>query len=276
MVVALLGWTVASSAASANDIIPIFNLGSQSAPACVGTCGTVNQTLADVIGNTTPLSPLYGFLSTSGGVAGAASLAELKQNVLETTGSTLVSQSFQAQAGDNLSISFNYITSDGTNGFGDYAWARVLSNNQTVAWLFTAKSTTQGPDLTTASIVDNKAKLPAPGNGVVVTTLSAPTGGEPVWAPLGAFSGRCFSSANCGSTGWLQSTFAFTSSGTYTLQFGVTNVGDTNNLTFDSGLAYKFAGMTSPNPEPASYALMGAALVLIGFNATRRRKRPRE
>lgn len=89
------------------------------------------------------------------------------------------------------------------------------------------------------------------------------------WSPLGGSSGSCWDNANtCGPTGWIKSSFTIASTGTYYLEFGVNNWGDT---AFDSALAFDFTGLnpatssapTSSVPEPPPVAMMALELGLV-------------
>jgi hypothetical protein len=201
----------------------------------------------------------YGFVSTEGGVTGVSPF-DLPGN---TTGSVLRSSIFSAQAGDALDFDFNFVTSDGA-GFSDYGWARLLNADLSqAALLFTARTTTSGNTV--------------PGFGLPVTTATVTPspiiGGAPTWSGLGSSSNTCFS-GGCGYTGWVSSTFAIASSGSYILEFGVINWSDT---AFQTGLA--FDGITvdgtpiSAVPEPESLALMLAGLGLVGVIARRRQSK---
>jgi hypothetical protein len=197
--------------------------------------------------------PSYGWVSTWGGVPGAGLpyiLPPINSGSGNTNGSVLRSDAFSATAGDGLQFFFDYVTSDGA-GFADYAWARLLNSSGTeVALLFTARTTSSG------SIVPGFG-MPAP--AATLTPGSVPIiGGAPLWAPLGGSTGTCFA-AGCGYTGWVQADYTISASGTYKLEFGVTNWNDTG---FDSGLA--FSGATiSGNPVNTTYVPVPGALWLL-------------
>ncbi|WP_088894163.1 NF038132 family protein [Leptolyngbya ohadii] len=204
----------------------------------------------------------YGFVSTDGGVTGAGRLP----GVVGTNGSRVTSPLFAASAGDSLKFFFNYVTSDGTGDFTDYAWAQLLdAADNPVALLFTGRTT---PDGNTSPGFG----LPVP----VATLLPAATPiipGGPVWSALGGSSGACFEGpANgCGYTGWIEASYNILAAGNYRLQFGVTNVGDT---LFESGLAFDGATIAgnpiTPNPIPTPAMLPG--LVGMAMGVWRKRK----
>ena len=243
----------------------------EAAPICFGTCGTLG---ADGVVPAPPVGTTYGFVSTTG----APTFIGMNLGFFETNGSQLTSDPFAADAGDELAFYFNYVTSDGP-GFPEYAYANLVDSSDTDTLLFTAR---------TASGADT---VPGPGMpplapGVVLTPASTPidsTAGSTVWSPLGGWSGACFGGFGngCGNTGWIAMTYTIPTAGTYTLQFGVVNVGDT---LYDSGLA--FAGLTLDGdpigdpveptdpgviPEPASMLLVGSGL--LGLLAKERRRR---
>lgn len=247
-----------------------FDGGLPSGWAVVGSAGISG---ANGVVTASPIdgSTAYGWVSTANSKAKKVGYA-IKS---ETNGSSLTSTAFSTEAGEELKFYFNYVTSDGA-GYSDYAFANLLnsSNGSIAAVLFNARTEKSG------SVV--------PGNGLPtpVATLNpskiAIIGGAPAWSPLGSYSGKCFSSG-CGYTGWIESTYSIINSGTYELQFGVTNWLDT---AYDSGLA--FDGITINNtvipsappsnsvappnsvPEPDTYATLLAGLGLMGF--IRRRK----
>jgi hypothetical protein len=252
-----------------------FNGGIPSGWTCVGTCGTSG---ADGV---VPLAPgggtQYGYVSTHNGVNGVA-LAGVGGSGAATDGSTLRSGAFSASAGDVLNFNFDYVTSDGS-GFADYAWARLLdpSFNQ-VAILFTARTAPSG------SIVPGFS-MPAPAATLSPSTVNitgCPSSGscaQTVWSPLGVGtgngSGDCFA-IGCGNTGWITALFSIPTTGSYVLEFGVTNW---NDNAYDSGLAFDGLKLNdtpinpTSAPEPATLSLLALGMATLGIGSRRRRNR---
>jgi hypothetical protein len=93
------------------------------------------------------LSPLgqasYGYVATAGSAAYGVAPLTLDGNSRgeQTNGSSWTSGLFNATAGDQIDVWFNYASTDG-KGFDDFAWARLLdaTSGDLVAWLFTARS----------------------------------------------------------------------------------------------------------------------------------------
>jgi hypothetical protein len=173
----------------------------------------------------------YGWVSTWGGVPlTGLSYIDIDQpsqgGIQYFNGSLLRSDVFSATAGSMLQFDFNYVTSDGAD-IADYAWARLLdTSNNEMALLFTARNNPSGSFIPGASMPPAAATL-TPGAMLII-------GGAPSWLPLGGSSGTCFR-VGCGYTGWGQANYSLLASGSYVLEFGVTNWNDTN---YDSGLAF--------------------------------------
>jgi hypothetical protein len=149
---------------------------------CTGSCGLSGAngvvTLSPFVGSTA-----YGWVSTTGGVAGLG-LPGIGGTGSATDGSRIRSGIFAATAGQNLSFYFNYVTSDGA-GFADYAWARLLDSGGTeVALLFTARTTTAANTVPGFSMPPPAATLVPPATPIIA--------GGPAWAPRGSSSGTCF------------------------------------------------------------------------------------
>lgn len=231
-----------------------------SAVTVIGNAGTLGT---DGIVTLPPNGELsYGWVSTSGGVYGAGLpyvVPGINGGIGNTNGSTLRSDLFSADTGDNLQFYFNYITSDG-GGFADYAWARLLDNsNVEVALLFSARTKPTG------SIVPGFG-MPSP--SATLSPVAVPIiGGAPTWSPLGISSSTCYSSG-CGHTGWIQANYSILFAGNYVLEFGATNWSDTY---YDSGLAFSSSTIsgvpinTAIVPIPATAWLFFSGLVsLVG------------
>lgn len=249
----------------------------------------------------------FGYVTTSAGVAGVSSLLlnDDEFGFNHTNGSRVVSSSFSAQANDALTLHFNYVTTDG-RGYDDYAWARLVSasSNQTVAWLFTARSANAPDGDGTGDYVPGKVlseqvnfkdldsddpdrRVAAVLNGGA-PVVGMPGGPSTNWVPLGLMDtgsyGWCWDAGSgCGSTGWIESAYTLQESGSYYLEFGVINWGDEF---YDSALAVDFAGLSqsefgntlpltnaAPVPEPAQMLLLPAGLLMVGWAACRRRQR---
>jgi hypothetical protein len=245
---------------------------------CTGVCGA---SAADGdIGLSPIANPLYGYVATSGssalGVSPLALDSNSRGNGTETNGSKIVSNVFHGNAGEQLDLRFNYISTDG-KGFDDYAWARLLNaaDNSLVAWLFTARSSNSSTkNIVPGGVIAKKAFDPS---AVIVDyadyNFHSKTTADPVnWSRLGFSNSTCWkdNAAGCGFTGWLHSQVSFADAGDYRVEFGVVNWGDG---AFDSGLAFDFAGLTGPTaavPEPATVLLMLLGMGAIGFAVRRR------
>jgi hypothetical protein len=223
----------------------------------IGNAGTM--TSADGVVTMPAGFAEYNFVSTRNGVIGNT-LVGVNGS---TNGSTATSSIFSANAGDQLAFNFNFVTSDGSGKYTDYAWGSLLdSSNQLVATLFTARTTPNGntvPGFDMATISSTLNPL----STVIIA-------GAPEWSALGSSSGTCYD-VGCGYTGWIRATYAIALTGNYHLQFGVANVIDTK---FQSGLA--FAGTTiagisigpiSTIPLPGAIWIMMSGLIgVLGLN----------
>ena len=186
-----------------------------------------------------------------------------------TNGSLLTTNAFTADGVEQLVFSFNFVTSDGTSSFPDYAWATLVPTVGDPIMLFNARTVAGAGDT-----------VPGFGLPPIVVTLVPPSTpiipGGPEWSPLGGSSGFCFQGPGqgCGYTDWITASFTPVA-GTYTMQFGVSNFGDS---IFDTGLA--IAGATiggdpiGPGgvPEPGMLGLLGVGLLSIAAIERSRRR----
>lgn len=244
---------------------------------------------------TVPESPLgnerFGYVSTFGGVFDVSPLVlktDGRGNETSNNGSTVRSSAFSASAGDELSLYFNYVSTDG-RGYDDYGWARLIDagTNETAAWLFTARSTNSARgNVVPGDVLKRQQDGNAPDELDAVLNNGSSIGfdiSSTEWEPLGDSSGYCWDSANtCGPTGWIESRYTVASGGTYLLEFGVVNWGDT---LFDSAMAFDFGGLaaarfsnvtlvnngpTPPVPEPSTWAMLLAGAGVLGMGLRRR------
>lgn len=136
-----------------------------------------------------------------------------------------------------------------------------------VAVLFTARTTPNGNSVSGFGLPAIAATL----DPAVVTIQSGTT-----WAPLGTDSGTCFATG-CGHAGWVKASYTIASSGSYFLQFGVTNWDDSN---YASGMAIdgvtignvpiQVVGQTTVIPVPGAAVLFASGLALFGLVRRRR------
>jgi autotransporter-associated beta strand protein len=195
---------------------------SAQAQICVGTCGTLG---AD---GSVPLPPggatTYNYVSTVGGVTGAGEIA----NVGGTDGSQFTTATFTAAASMTVTFQFDFVTSDGSGSYADYAWAALAPASSAPIYLFTARTESSG------AIVPGSG---LPGVSATLTPSSVSISAGTTWSALGGDSGTCYGGAGygCGNTGWVQGSYTIASTGNYKLEFGVTNFVDTYQ---NSGLAY--------------------------------------
>ncbi len=260
-----------AQSALAADLTPPSELANWS---CTGHCGSTAP-VGDITGS--PLgNPKHGYVSTAGSQAFGVSPLSVSDNKVgaETNGSKFVSGVFAAGHNDRLDVVFNYASTDG-NGYDDYAWARLLdvdNNNALASWVFTARSTNSGSNNIVPGDVLPSNEFDA--RSVITNYRDYEFTAKTIdWAPLGVSNNICWESdaKGCGFTGWLQSSVTFEKAGRYRLEVGVVNWGDT---LFDSGLAFDYAGLVdsriAPVPEPRTYMMMLAGLMMLGLGARNR------
>jgi len=266
------GLLVAAAVTSTSVGAQVFNGGLPAGYTCTASteataCGTSGAngvvTLAPGGGSN------FGWISSRGGS---------NRNPLAITGTingtTLRSSNFSSTAGQSLGFAFNYITSDGAQ-FSDYAFVRLLSTTGGASiTLFSARTTPSGNTVPGFG-------LPGLAPGVTLSPPSTPIiAGAPAFAPLGEWSGTCWS-AGCGFTGWINASYTVPAADTYQLEFNVFNALDVNH---DSALAFDFStgsggtpvvptDPTDPSvvPEPSTYALMATGLIGLAGCSRRRR-----
>jgi len=225
----------------------------------IGNGGTEASPNGDVVAS--PEGGTFGYVTTDGGVEidgiGLGS---------EREGSIVTSSLFDVEVGDDLTFFFNYITSDGA-GFSDYAWAQLLdADDNVVETLFTARTTEGG---------DTVPGFGMPAISVDLDPISTPIlANQTTFDLLGGNSGACYDSG-CGKTGWIKSSYEFTSAGSFSLSFGVVNWSDNaydSALLFDN-IAINDVAIDKPPVEasaPGVLALLG--LGLAGIALRRRAK----
>jgi PEP-CTERM motif len=248
--------------------VVLFTIASPaSASSCTGNCGTAGANgvvTAPPSGDAT-----YGYVTTYAGQTGAGQIA----GVGGTNGSEFVTDAFTATTGDLLNFYFNYVTTDGSGEYTDYAFAQLqTADGDNVAYMFTARTTPTG---------DTSPGFGLPANAATLSPSTSPIiAGAPSWFALGPNadgSGSCYSiGPGCGYTGWIGSSYTMAATGMFRLRFGVSNFGDINQ---QSALAFNrltVAGNEVPTttnsaiPEPTTWAMMIAGFGLIGAGMRRR------
>lgn len=277
LALSVLGTVVTPVANASNISISGINWNASGAAGIIYGNSTVNKS---PIGN-----EQFGYVTTYKGIEGVSPLLlrdEGQGNENQTNGSKIQSGEFNASANDNLTLYFNYVSTDG-RGYDDYAWARLVNagTNDTAAWLFTARSNNSARGNVVPGDVLNRQvdnNLPDELDAVLNdgNRIDFDVSGTN-WIPLGDSSGSCWDKANtCGPSGWIKSEYSFTAQGAYFLEFGVINWGD--NL-FNTALAFDFGGLQQSNfsgvtvvpqapvPLPGGFFLMLAGLGLMGVTS---------
>ena len=246
---------------------------------CTGTCGATAP--GGDVGTSPTGNARFGYVSTAGSEALNTSPIDVKANStgVATNGSRFLSDAFDAAGGDQLSLYFNYVSTDG-KGFDDYAWARVVnaSDNTLVSWLFAARSTNSGTrNVVPGDLLDKDAFDPDQTLvGYKDWDFTSKSAADPVdFSVLGESNGSCWedNAKGCGHTGWMESLYSFRDAGSFRVEIGVTNWGDS---LYDSALAFDYQqlSVTEPVPEPATLSMLASGLALLGLATRRRRLNP--
>ena len=229
----------------------------------------------NTIGESPTSNAQFGYVTTAGGVAGVSPLAlrdEGRGGKNQTNGSKIRSGSFSVAANDQLTLQFNYLSTDG-RGYDDYAWARLVDagSNDTAAWLFTARSTNSARgNIVPGDVLNRQVDNTLPDELDAVLNDGNPINFDAAgtnWSPLGGSSGICWDNANtCGPTGWIKSVYSVAKAGSYFLEIGVINWGDEF---YDTALAFDFEGLRQTNfsgvtvlPPPAAVPLPGGVVLM--------------
>ena len=230
--------------------------------------GTSNGDVTD-----SPEGDTYVYVTTAGSDYFGAGLGVGS----ETNGTELETIIFTATEGSILDYYFNYVASDGTSSYVEYAYAQLKDiSTGGLTTIFTARTTPSGDTVPGFGIpIDAAVTLNPTSTPIMAGSGSS---GGPVWDELGGSSNTCFGSG-CGFTDWINAEYTIDTAGDYSLIFGVVNWGDT---AFDNGLA--IAGLSLDGvdiiipddddmpviPIPASMPLLLAGLGAFGL--LRRRK----
>ncbi|MDP9160460.1 MAG: hypothetical protein M3O09_09560 [Acidobacteriota bacterium] len=157
------------------------------------------------------VTPPYAFLGLGAGTGLGAPTTEV----------TLTSPSFSLLSPGVVSFDVNFITTDGTNGFADFALVQLMRSDTTPINLFVANTTcaacTAVPPVSLNSGVATLSPSQAVFAGTAVTFGSTTYGG---------IANPKFGGGPGGPTGWIHVTYP-AAAGNYQLQFLVSHVGDT-------------------------------------------------
>jgi hypothetical protein len=177
---------------------------------CVTAAGTTCPTVATVA------DPGYAALGLGPGTGLG----------IPQTETFLTSPTFALASSTQISFDVNFITTDGTLGFADFALVQLIPSSGPSINLFVANTT----DATSPAVppVDLTG-----GAGTMSPTTAFFSGTSVMFGATTYGNVVKFGGGNGGPTGWIHVTY-LAPAGTYTLQFLVSHVGDTN---FPSALA---------------------------------------
>ena len=188
------------------------------------------------------------------------------------TESVLISPSFTLPSSTLISFDVNFITTDGTNGFADFALVQLIPSTGSPVNLFVA-NTTGDTSPAVPPVILNPADAAATLSPSTVSFLgTSVTFGATTYGNIPKFGG---SDANCaptssgpnsacpgGPTGWVHVTYT-AAPGTYTLRFLVSHVGDTN---YPSALAID--NIMGPSFVTTPVVTDGTTPTTVVFNPT--------
>jgi len=145
-----------------------------------------------------------------------------------TVETTLTSPSFSlASPGGNISFDVNFITTDGTNNFADFALVQLVPSEGTPTNLFVANTTCADCAAVPPAVLNPGVATMSPTSASFLgTTVTLAIDGDPAHNTLYGNVPK-YGTGPGGPTGWIHVTYP-APAGNYTLRFFVTHVGDIN------------------------------------------------